>query len=209
MALAHCGNRRHQLRKRRPERHQRRSDHILRYARPNRDFRSARDEYPGPGDDPIVAPNGAAFRRQPGILTQILDELFPRREAAKAVGDRVASQAIKILMNSFYGVLGTPACRFHNPELANAITSFGREVLLWSKARIESFGKRVLYGDTDSLFVESDRLDGVLLAPAAAFSGTAALYDDGYLRAPKPTVADPDGEDPRFHVFPVEQEAEA
>jgi DNA polymerase-2 len=114
---------------------------------------------PEPEDDPILAPNGAAFRRQPGILTQILDELFPRREAAKAVGDRIASQAIKILMNSFYGVLGTPACRFHNPELANAITSFGREVLLWSKARIESFGHRVLYGDTDSLFVESDRVD--------------------------------------------------
>src|SRR5206468_4894541 len=54
-----------------------------------------------------------------------------------------------------YGVLGTPACRFHNPEIANAITSFGRELLLWSKARIEEGGHRVLYGDTDSLFVLS------------------------------------------------------
>ncbi len=111
------------------------------------------------GDDVIVAPNGAAFRREPGILTGLLDELFPRREAAKRAGDAVASQAIKILMNSFYGVLGTPACRFHAPALANAITSFGREVLLWSKGRIESYGHRVLYGDTDSLFVLSDALD--------------------------------------------------
>jgi DNA polymerase-2 len=109
---------------------------------------------PGPGDEPIVAPNGAAFRRRPGILTGILDRLFPRREEAKARGDKVASHAIKILMNSFYGVLGTPACRFYRPELASAITSFGREILLWSKARIEStYGLRVLYGDTDSLFV--------------------------------------------------------
>jgi len=110
---------------------------------------------PGAQDDPIVAPNGAAFRREPGILPGLLDDLFPRREAAKRAGDRVTSQAIKILMNSFYGVLGTPACRFASPALANAITGFGREILLWSKSRIEQFGHRVLYGDTDSLFVLS------------------------------------------------------
>ncbi len=114
---------------------------------------------PAEGDDPIVAPNGAAFRRQRGILPGLLDELFPAREAAKAGGDEILSRAIKILMNSFYGVLGTPACRFHNPEIANAITGFGREVLLWSKARIESFGRPVLYGDTDSLFVLSGEED--------------------------------------------------
>lgn len=112
-----------------------------------------------PEDDAIVAPNGAAFRRRPGILPGLLDELFPRREAAKAAGDRVASQAIKILMNSFYGVLGTSACRFADPALANAITSFGRDVLLWSKRRIETAGHEVLYGDTDSLFVRSDVTD--------------------------------------------------
>ncbi len=103
----------------------------------------------------IVAPNGAAFRRDPGILPGLLDTLVPRREAAKARGDGVASHAIKILMNSFYGVLGTRACRFYRPELASAITSFGQELLLWTKQRLETHGYRVLYGDTDSLFVES------------------------------------------------------
>jgi DNA polymerase-2 len=107
-------------------------------------------------DDPIVAPNGAAFRREPGILPGILDDLFPRRAQAIREGNAVASQAIKILMNSFYGVLGTPACRFASPELANAITGFGREILLWTRDRIERRGLRVLYGDTDSLFVLSD-----------------------------------------------------
>ncbi len=110
-------------------------------------------------DDPIVAPNGARFRRDPGILTELLDELFPRREAAKRAGDSVASFAIKILMNSFFGVLGTSVCRFYNPPIANAITSFGRELLIWSRDQIESYGPKVLYGDTDSLFVESDESD--------------------------------------------------
>jgi DNA polymerase-2 len=105
--------------------------------------------------DPIVAPNGAAFARRPGILPELLDVLLPLRDAARREGDSVKSHAIKILMNSFYGVLGTPACRFYDPRLANAITGFGRDVLLWCKGRIEAQGRRVLYGDTDSLFVES------------------------------------------------------
>jgi DNA polymerase-2 len=89
----------------------------------------------------------------------MLDELFPRREAAKKIGDDVASNAIKILMNSFYGVLGTSACRFYNPALGNSITATGREILLWSKRWFEAAGFKVLYGDTDSLFVHSHGSD--------------------------------------------------
>src|SRR5439155_17454669 len=103
-------------------------------------------------DADLIDPPGGAFRREPAILPRMLDELFPRREAAKKTGDDVAAHAIKILMNSFYGVLGTPACRFHNPALANAITGQGRELLLWSKQWFETAGFKVLYGDTDSLF---------------------------------------------------------
>jgi DNA polymerase-2 len=114
---------------------------------------------PSPEEDLIRAPNGAHFRRQPGILTQLLDELFPMREQAQRDGNGIASFAIKILMNSFFGVLGTPACRFYNPEIANAITSFGRELLLWCKRRIELDGLRVLYGDTDSLFIDTGASD--------------------------------------------------
>jgi DNA polymerase-2 len=103
----------------------------------------------------LIETPGGAFRRSPAILPRMLDELFPRREAAKRAGDGVAGHAIKILMNSFYGVLGTPACRFYNPALANAITGMGKEMLLWSKSWFETAGFVVLYGDTDSLFVHS------------------------------------------------------
>jgi DNA polymerase-2 len=109
---------------------------------------------PAPGDDLIETPGGS-FHRAPAILPGLLDELFPRREAARKAGDKVAANAIKILMNSFYGVLGTSACRFYNPALANSITGTGKEVLLWSKRWFEEAGFRVLYGDTDSLFVGS------------------------------------------------------
>ena len=109
---------------------------------------------PGPGDA-VVRLGDAAFRRGDAILPAMLDELFPQREAAKDAGDAVASQAIKILMNSFYGVLGTPACRFHNVAVANAVTGMGRRLLRWSKRWFEERGFDVLYGDTDSLFVRS------------------------------------------------------
>lgn len=113
---------------------------------------------PQPGDDLIETPGGA-FRREPAILPQVLDELFPRRDVAKKTGDEVAAHAIKILMNSCYGVLGTPACRFYNPALANSITGTGREILLWSKQWFENAGYTVLYGDTDSLFVRAGMAD--------------------------------------------------
>jgi DNA polymerase-2 len=108
-----------------------------------------------PGQDLIALPGGAAFKREPAILPSMLDTLFPSREQAKRDGDQVASQAIKILMNSFYGVLGTPACRFHNPAIANAITGQGQHFLQWSKRWFENEGFEVLYGDTDSLFVSA------------------------------------------------------
>ncbi|MFN8177751.1 MAG: DNA polymerase II [bacterium] len=132
-------------------------------------------------DEPIIAPNGAAFRREPAILPGILDVLFPRREEAKRAGDAAKSQAIKILMNSFYGVLGTPACRFFSPDVANAITSFGREILLWTKARVEAKGLRVLYGDTDSLFVESGETEAAAartLGERLAAELNAAVRDE-------------------------------
>jgi len=113
-----------------------------------------------PDADLIRAPNGACFRREPGILPQMLSTLFPQREAAKKRGDPIGAQAIKILMNSCYGVLATPACRFYSAPVANAITHFGQWALYFARDRVEAWGHRVLYGDTDSLFVLSGLAPG-------------------------------------------------
>ena len=134
-----------------------------------------------PGQDLIRTPGGA-FRRESAILPGMLDQLFPRRESAKTSGDEVASQAIKILMNSFYGVLGTPACRFYNPALANSITGMGKELLLWSKRWFEAAGFKVLYGDTDSLFVRARGDDAeALRAQARQLADTLNRELDRYI----------------------------
>ena len=106
--------------------------------------------------DVIRTTNDVCYRRDPAILPTFLDQLFAEREHAKQVEDHISSQAIKILMNSFYGVLATPHSRFHNPEMANSITSLGRHFLRFAKTWFEDHGFTVLYGDTDSVFVQSD-----------------------------------------------------
>jgi DNA polymerase-2 len=75
--------------------------------------------------------------------------------------DDEASHVYKILMNSFYGVMGTSSCRYGKTELAGAITSFARKWLLFSRDWFNAKGRRVLYGDTDSLFVETGLGDDV------------------------------------------------
>lgn len=106
-----------------------------------------------PGDDPVPGFLGARFSRTQSILPSIIEELWQRRDAARRSGNQPLSQAIKILMNSFYGVLGTAGCRFYHPRLASSITRRGHEIIRTSRQWIEEQGFRVIYGDTDSLFV--------------------------------------------------------
>jgi DNA polymerase-2 len=98
----------------------------------------------------IQAPNGAFFREEPGILPEIILKLLEKRKNADIYEEQYA---IKIIMNSLFGVLGNPMCRFYNVKIANAITSFGRYFLEETTEKVEAMGYDVIYGDTDSLFV--------------------------------------------------------
>lgn len=103
--------------------------------------------------DAIRSPNEAVFSRHEALLPEVIERFMEGRDRAKARGDRNADQAIKIMMNSLFGVLGAPACRFFDPAIANAITHFGQQTLLWTQQAFEDEGVRVIYGDTDSVFV--------------------------------------------------------
>jgi DNA polymerase-2 len=96
--------------------------------------------------------NGS-FAREGHILPALIQQLWQQRDEAKANDDQPLSQAIKIIMNSFYGVLGTPGCRFFDPRLASSITRRGHQILGRTRDYIEAAGYRVIYGDTDSVFV--------------------------------------------------------
>ncbi|MEH6825241.1 MAG: DNA polymerase II [Motiliproteus sp.] len=104
-------------------------------------------------EDAITGYRGACFSRTQHFLPDIITTLWQQREHAKKTGDQARSQALKILMNSFYGVLGSGGCRFYDTRLASSITLRGHDILRKTTAWIEERGLNVIYGDTDSLFV--------------------------------------------------------
>lgn len=96
---------------------------------------------------------GGVFSRDKHFLPDIITSLWRQRDEAKQQNDAARSQAIKILMNSFYGVLGSGGCRFYDPRLASSITMRGHEIMQQTARWIEEQGHKVIYGDTDSTFV--------------------------------------------------------
>jgi len=103
--------------------------------------------------DIIPGFNGASFSKQDNILPGIIEDLWQARDRAKQQHNKALSQAIKIIMNSFYGVLGTPGCRVHDARLTSSITLRGHELIKHTVTLIEQEGYQVIYGDTDSVFV--------------------------------------------------------
>ncbi len=65
---------------------------------------------------------GARFSRDKHCLPGIVSQIWHGRDEAKRQHNKPLSQALKIIMNAFYGVLGTSACRFFDPRLASSIT---------------------------------------------------------------------------------------
>ncbi len=104
-------------------------------------------------EDSLKTPVNIKFSRTHHILPNFINELMKHRENAKKNNDKYLSQAIKILMNSFYGVMGSYGCRFYHPNLPDAITGTGQWLLQQSKLFLEKDDVKVIYGDTDSLFI--------------------------------------------------------
>ncbi len=103
--------------------------------------------------DSVPGFRGARFSRDRHCLPAIVERVWEGREAAKREGNKPLSQALKIIMNAFYGVLGSSGCRFFDPRLASSITLRGHEIMRRTRELIEAEGYSVIYGDTDSTFV--------------------------------------------------------
>jgi DNA polymerase-2 len=104
--------------------------------------------------NPLTTPVGIKFSRTNHILPGKIAELLDRRSEAKKLKNTNLSQAVKILMNSFYGVMGSSGCRFYQEDLPDGITGSGQWILKTVIEYLEQRGFAVLYGDTDSLFVQ-------------------------------------------------------
>lgn len=119
------------------------------------------------GNDCYIAPEvGYKFKKQPdGFFRRILRELIERRREIKREMKELSEsdprfklldikqQTLKILTNSFYGYMGWVGARWYCKECAEATTAWGRHFIKTSAKIAQEFGFRVLYGDTDSIFV--------------------------------------------------------
>ena len=111
-------------------------------------------------DECVRSPLGAFFKQdKKGIVPTVLKELWQWRDTTRKkvenVGDyydRLQS-SIKVIMNSFYGVMASDFYRFTNPLIGGSITAFSREGIKTAYAELEKRGLNVIYGDTDSVFV--------------------------------------------------------
>jgi DNA polymerase I len=116
-----------------------------------------------------VAPSGARFLSpevRKGIIPKILGDLLADRDRFRQAGRSAETpelrvyydglqNAVKVLMNSFYGVLASSFYRFTNKDIGSAITAFAREAITSIIKELETDGHEVVYSDTDSVFVRS------------------------------------------------------
>jgi DNA polymerase I len=141
-----------------------------------------------------VAPNGTHFRKEPdGAIREMVDELLAEREDKKARRDDNdpgspaferfdrQQQAVKVIMNSMYGVLGWDRFRLYDREMGAAVTATGRDVIEYTADVTDEIGHEVIYGDTDSVMLEIGADHDVESAIDVAFDLEARInesYDE-------------------------------
>jgi DNA polymerase elongation subunit (family B) len=116
------------------------------------------DEFDG---ETYRAPNGTQFRKEPdGIMREMVDDLLSEREEKKKLRDQhdpdsdeyviynTQQAAIKVIMNSLYGVSGWDRFRLYDKEGAAAVTATGREVIDFTETVASELDYEVAYGDS-------------------------------------------------------------
>lgn len=112
----------------------------------------------------VLTINTAPEERRPSLLPGILKDLVDQRSAIKKKMQNsqentnvleVEQRAVKLVANCIYGCLGYKGFRFYNKKMAAFITECGRSILKDTKYILEQKGYRVIYGDTDSVMVDT------------------------------------------------------
>lgn len=129
------------------------------------------------GDAYVTPEVGHRFRVSPDGLykSAILKLLEARKQIKKRIKEvpegperkalESQERAIKVVANAMYGYMGWVSSRWYMKEVAEAITAWGRDIIAKAaNLATKKFGLRVIYGDTDSLFIEyeSEKIDKLI-----------------------------------------------
>ena len=122
------------------------------------------------GKDVFTVPEvGHKFRKDhEGFYPLVLRKLIDSRRSAKQQLTRLQNgttayrllkareHATKIITNAVYGYAGWAGSRWYSREVAESAAALGRRTITQSVSIAKGLGLEVLYGDTDSVFVEND-----------------------------------------------------
>jgi DNA polymerase I len=122
------------------------------------------------GDGVFDVPEvGHHFRKTPpGFYKIVLSQLIASRQAAKREAAKTPrgtpehrilkarEKATKVITNATYGYAGWAGSRWYSREVAESAAALGRDTINKSIDIAKNLGLKVLYGDTDSLFVGNE-----------------------------------------------------
>ncbi len=92
-----------------------------------------------------------------GVRSEIrakMKALNPKSAEYKVLDAR--QKAVKVITNAAYGYAGWTGARWYTKPVAEAASAWGRHMILTATKMAEKTGSKVVYGDTDSLFVTYD-----------------------------------------------------
>ena len=122
-----------------------------------------------PHDEVFVIPDVKhRFRKSPdGLYRLALSNLLTERASIRTELSRLDSEssrykelverekAIKIIANACYGYAGWTGARWYVREIAESATALGRVTITKTVSKATELGLQVIYGDTDSIFVQN------------------------------------------------------
>lgn len=99
------------------------------------------------------------FSKEHGVLDSYLTELLNLRKTYRDKGMESEQLAVKIIVNSVYGLLSQKTAKFvlGGTNIASTVTWAGRTILQTLVERLPKYDIKVVYGKTDSIFVLSNK----------------------------------------------------
>lgn len=119
---------------------------------------------------PITVPNSTIrFSDKEGFLPYALKKLVEERRRIRERADSLPKdshekiildarqRAIKVILNAIYGYTGWAGARWNAREIAEVTATLGRETILNTIRKAEELKLKIVYCDTDSLFIKMIR----------------------------------------------------
>lgn len=122
------------------------------------------------GGKDIILPTGQTFSKTPGLIPKFMDELLAEREHYKKLKKKATTAAdkelyhqrqygTKVILNSLYGYLSYTGSRLYRREVGETVTAMGQYIIKLIKKYIEDMDYDIIYGDTDSILIQSKKSD--------------------------------------------------